>query len=89
MERLDNYFRELNPRIHDIRLDRVKKTLRDARYFLLNLSIDSHKYHSELKFDLDESNEEICNQIIDSLNKFIKKIDNNEDDSSKKRKKSK
>lgn len=83
-ERLNKYFEKSNPRIHDIRLDRVKLTLKDARYFLLNLSIDSHNYHSDLKIDLEESDEEIFNQIVESLEKFIKKLDNKEKTSKKK-----
>ena len=84
-ERLNDYFKE-SSRVRDIRLDRVKIALKDARYLLLNLSVDSQSYHSDLKVGFGETDDELFEQILKSIKKFIKKLDNKEESSSKSRK---
>ena len=85
-ERLNNYFEETNSRVKEIRLDRVKTTLKDARYILMNLNIDNQSYHSDLKVGFGETDDELFEQISKSIKKFIKKLDNKEESSSKSRK---
>ena len=82
-ERLNNYFEETNSRVKEIRLDRVKTTLKDARYILMNLNIDNQSYHSDLKVGFGETDEELFEQITKSIKRFIKRLDSNEDNTSK------
>lgn len=84
-ERLNDNFVD-NSRVRDIRLDRVKTSLKDSRYILMNLTIDNQNYHSELKVGFEETDDELFEQINKSIKKFIKNLNNDEDNSKKVRK---
>ena len=73
-EKLEDYFKN-DSRIKDIQLDRVNINSKEGRYLLLNLSINSKNFHAESKAGFEETDEEIFNQIVKSIKKFVIRLD--------------